>query len=381
MNHKRANTKKLLVTGGHLTTAIAVIEELSKDPSWEVVFLGSKTVQEGSRMLSREMSEIPRRQIKIMSIPAGKIPHKFTRHFIRSVMKIPAGLISAFGKVRSLDPDVILSFGGFVGVPAAASGWVLGIPVITHEQTTTKGLANALIESFATAVAVSWEKSPGHFRKAVRVTGNPVRRAIINGPGERVPLETGGRPLLYITGGNQGAHAINAVLSDALNELIGECAIVHQCGLTKGGNDLTKLTHKRSTLSRSEQKRFVIQEWFTEDQVAWLLRNANLTVSRSGANIISELAVTGAPALLIPYPHARGDEQLRNAKLLEDAGTAMILPQHVMNGETFLASIRKMLSREAGFRKNAPKATKLVPKDAAERVVRLVNEIYEKTTA
>lgn len=369
--------KKLLITGGHLTPAIAVIERLDKN-EWEIIFLGRKVAQEGTSQLAREMHEIPKMGAKLITIPAGKIPRHLHLKSIPAIIRIPIGFLFALWHIARLKPEVILSFGGYVAVPAALAGKILAVPTVTHEQTVKKGLANSIIERFADVIAVSWPESQMFFKRKVLLTGNPLREVILQGPGRRVPIQAENIPLLYITGGSQGAHFVNNVISKILPQLLRKYAIVHQCGYTKEGKDHRKLIKIRNSLPRELQNRYLVRDWFEADEVAWLLRNADLLISRAGANTITEIAYTGATALLIPLPIAGRGEQLANAKLLQSIGTAEILLQSKLTPLKLKAKIHKMLKNAARYKEKANKATALVNPKAAETIVGLIQRIYEK---
>ncbi|MCH7951379.1 UDP-N-acetylglucosamine--N-acetylmuramyl-(pentapeptide) pyrophosphoryl-undecaprenol N-acetylglucosamine transferase [Patescibacteria group bacterium] len=369
--------KKLLITGGHLTPAIAVIQRL-KNHEWEVIFMGRKVAQEGTSDPAREMQEIPKLGVKIITIPAGKLPRHLSLRSMLAVLRFPAGLLAAFWHIMRLRPDVILSFGGYVALPTALAGKVLGIPIVTHEQTLTKGLANAIIERFADAVAVSWKETKTIFKGNVVVTGNPLREEIVRSDGWKVPIQNTNIPLLYITGGNQGAHRINMVVKKALPQLLKKYAIVHQCGSAREKSDYTMLLQTRASLPDELKNRYVIRDWFQESEVAWLLRNADLIISRSGANTITEIAYTGATALFIPLPIAGRNEQLANAEFIKAAGTAEILLQSKLSPVTLRKKIRQMLKDLTNYKRNAAKARALVVPNAARKVIKLVDQVYEK---
>jgi UDP-N-acetylglucosamine--N-acetylmuramyl-(pentapeptide) pyrophosphoryl-undecaprenol N-acetylglucosamine transferase len=371
--------KRVLVTGGHLTPAIAAIEELHRRGDWEVMFIGRSTAQEGSDILAREMHEIPKLGVKLVTIPAGKLPRKLNRLALRAILRIPLGFLASYMKVKRFKPDVILSFGGYVALPVALSGKLLGIPIVTHEQSVHGGLANTLIAHFATVMAVSWVESGEHFKKEVVITGNPLRDAIVKGIRKSLEIQTGDRPLLYITGGNQGAHAINSVTGIVLRRLLKRFIIIHQCGMTKNGSDLKQLLKARSSFPNSLRRRYLVKDWFSTEEVAWILNRADLVISRSGANVVSELAFTGVKAILIPLPHARRNEQLNNANLLKQAGTAEIILEENLSPASLLQTINAMLSDAQKYHKQAEVAKRLVIPDAAQRLVDVVQNVYEKT--
>jgi UDP-N-acetylglucosamine:LPS N-acetylglucosamine transferase len=168
------------------------------------------------------------------------------------------------------------------------------------------------------------------------------------------------------------------VILQALSKLTGKYNLVHQCGLGKAGRDLEMLSAARDNLSRKQAQRYLIKKWFTDQQVAWLLRHADLVISRSGANIVTEIALLKVKALFVPLPISGRNEQLKNANLLKDCGTAEIIKQDEFDAEILLTTIEKMLKQSSEYQKNMDKARSKVNPKAALQVVQLVREVYEK---
>src|SRR3990170_2659026 len=156
---------KFVVTGGHMTPAVAVLEELFKKEretkeSVRILYVGRKYAMEGDRSTpSVEYQYILRLGVSFASLVTGRVQRVFTWYTIPSLLKIPIGFFHALFILLRFRPDAILSFGGYIAVPVVVTGWLLGIPIVTHEQTLTFGRANKVIEVFAKKIAVSWEDS------------------------------------------------------------------------------------------------------------------------------------------------------------------------------------------------------------------------------
>src|SRR5260221_10967548 len=133
---------KILLTGAHFTPAQAVIEEL-QDDKIEIVYVGRTTTREGDSTPSVESEVLPKLRVKFVPIIAGRIRKVFDLWTIISLLKIPIGFIQAPFILLSENPDVIVSFGGYVAVPVVIWGWLLSKPIIVHEQTLVTGLANS----------------------------------------------------------------------------------------------------------------------------------------------------------------------------------------------------------------------------------------------
>lgn len=140
--------KKIVITGGHLTPALAVMEKL-REQGWQIVFFGRQHALEGDSSVSVEYQTITKLGISFISLTAGRLQRSFTRYTVFSFLKIPIGFIQSFYYLIKFKPTVILSFGGYVALPVALAGWMLKIPIVTHEQSVVPGLANKIIFKFA----------------------------------------------------------------------------------------------------------------------------------------------------------------------------------------------------------------------------------------
>lgn len=369
---------KLLISGGHLSPAIAVIEVLRKSSCWDITFMARKYGHEETRTPASEIREIPKLGVPIITIPAGKIPRSLSFSSLLPILRIPLGFVIAFWHIWRLQPDIILSFGGYVAVPAAVSGWLLGIPIVTHEQTIKKGLANTLVELLANEIAISWEDTRKYFRKKVVLTGNPLREAIIKGKTKSLPIQLNKQPLVYVTGGNLGSKKINLVIKSELIHLVRKYCIIHQCGYRTGNGDFHTLLKARGEMPQELKNRYLIREWLDTEEVSWALNHADLVISRAGANIITELAYTGRVAILIPFQYAGGNEQLENAKFLTNIGTTEIIHEKNLTGKLLRKKIALMLKNINRYKVHASQARKLIKIDAAQRIETLLKTIYEK---
>src|SRR5690606_10652657 len=134
--------------------------------------------------------------------------------------KIPVGFIQSLALMRSFAPDVVFSTGGYVAVHVTIAACMLRIPVVVHEQTMHAGLANKIAGKFAAAICLSWVSSAVNFPKdRVVITGNPLREELL--ALSKSPVKTQQkRPMIFITGGSLGAHAINVLIEGIIEKLV-----------------------------------------------------------------------------------------------------------------------------------------------------------------
>lgn len=340
---------------------------------------------EGESTVSAEYKIISRMGIPFVSLTAGRLQRKFTRYTISSLFKIPIGFFQALWWVGKFRSDVILSFGGYVALPVVLAGWLWRVPVITHEQTVISGLANKIIAFFAQKICVSWPDSLDRFPKdKVVLIGNPIRKEIFakvqsSSSSWRIKVQSD-NPVVYITGGNLGSHWINEAVFECLSRLLEKYTVIHQCGDSEKYQDYGKLKAQSETLRLHSgyklQERYFLTKYVEPEDIGWVLDKADLVVSRSGANTVTELAALGKPALLIPIPWVHANEQYKNAQLLADIGTAEILPQEKLSGEELERQIGKMVQNLKSYQEKSEQAKKLVNLKAAEKIAGIVYEIY-----
>lgn len=370
--------KRIVITGGHLTPALAVIDELIKKGGWEILFIGRKYATEQEKTPSIESQVIPERGIWFVAINAGRSPRHFNRYALLSFLKIPLGLLQAFYHLFRFRPWVILSFGGYVSVPVVFAGWLLRIPAITHEQTTVQGLATKINSFFAKRIAVSWPQTLKQFPKEkVVFTGNPIRKEIfkVNEKMWQILRFPKRLPLIFVTGGNQGSHVINLVVESTLPKLVKIANVFHQCGHLRALGDYPRLQKVREKLPERLKKRYHVRKYLNGEEMGTLLNKADLVVCRAGANTLSEIAALGKPALFIPLPWLYKDEQTQNAQMLVEAGIAEILPQKELSGKTLYQEIKSQIKNLKKYEKNASAAKKLVKLDATKRIVKEIEKV------
>ncbi len=370
--------KRIVITGGHLTPALAVIDELQKKDSWEIFFLGRKYATEREKTPSVEAQVISDRGIWFFPITTGRFPRHFNRYALLSVFKIPLGFFQALYCLIKIRPRVILSFGGYLSVPVIFWGWVLRIPSLTHEQTTVQGLANTLNACFSRKIAFSWPQSLGKFpkRKAI-LTGNPIRKDIFKVNNDLVEVLDfpPDLPLVLVTGGNQGSHVINLAIGEILPRILEMTCIFHQSGHLESTGDFEFLEKARKNLPPRLKKRYHVKKYLVGEEMGTFLNKANLVISRAGANTVSEIAALGKPALLVPLPWLYRDEQTENARLLKSLGIAEILPQEELSGEALFRLCREMLDHLGEYEKNKIRAQSSVSLKAAAKIAAEIEKL------
>ena len=357
-------------TGGHTSPGLAVAALLHQR-GLPHVWIGSRDGVEARRAAEQS--------IPYYAIPTGKLRRYWAwRNVSDLAVNVPAGVLRALALVRRLRPRVVLATGGFVALPVVAGAAAARVPIVVHEQTAVPGLANRLAARLARRVAVSFAESGRHFPAGrVVVTGNPLRPDLRAGTRADAVARFGldpALPLIYVTGGAQGAHAINRAVGAIAGDLLAQAQVIHQCGDNRETGDLAWLQLQRAALPPALARRYTVMPWVGAE-LAGIYAAASLMISRAGAGTVNEACHLGVPALYIPLPGASGDEQTANARLVTGAGGGAILPQIELSPAVLLAQVQRLLGDPGRLKDMGERARALAIPDAAQRLVDLLLEI------
>ncbi len=360
---------KILVTGGHISPALAVIDELLKKKKVELTYVGKKYAYANDTSPTLEFKEIQARKIPFFHLDAGRMARLATVNSFLNFVKIPVGIFRAWKIVKETKPDVILSFGGYIALPIALVGWFLKIPIFTHEQTIHPGIANRIIAHFARTVFISFEQSKKYFpRSKIKLSGNPVRKNVFES--DTQPLVANkDRPVLYITGGSLGAHSINLLVRSCLIILLQKYIIIHQTGNVADYKDFEMLDEVKKTLPKNIQNRYFLRRNFMGGEIGSVYKSADLVIGRSGANTFFELIALKKPAIFIPLPWSSGDEQMEHALVFKSNGVGEIFLQSD-SPQTLLSLIEKMVKNLSYYQANFKNLTGLYKDNAASTIVK-----------
>jgi UDP-N-acetylglucosamine--N-acetylmuramyl-(pentapeptide) pyrophosphoryl-undecaprenol N-acetylglucosamine transferase len=357
-------------TGGHTSPGLAVAT-LLRERGITHAWIGSHDGVEARRAAEQS--------IPYYAIPTGKLRRYWAwRNVSDLAVNVPAGIVSAHRLVRQLGPRVVLATGGFVALPVVLGAALARVPIVVHEQTAVPGLANRIAARVARRVAITFAPSERHFPPdRVVVTGNPLRPDLRAGSRAdaigRFGLDPA-LPLVYVTGGVQGARAVNRAVGEIVGDLLAGAQVIHQSGDSPTTGDRAWLQGKRAALPPALARRYTVLPWVGAE-LAGIYATAALVVARAGAGTVNECCQLGLPALYIPLPGARGDEQTANARLVGRAGGCAILPQATLTPDLLLERIRALLAEPARLKEMGERARTLAIPDAAERLVAVLLEV------
>ncbi len=357
-------------TGGHLFPGIAVAEEfLSRDPANEVLFVGTDR--------GIEARAVPAAGYPLELISAAGIRGKWTFSQITGAVKMVYGYAQSRKILKRYRPDMVLGVGGYASLPMVLAARGMRIPRFIHEQNAIPGRTNRLLARFADKVFITLEESARYFPAATTMlTGNPLRRQILDMIGSGVkgqgssdnpvglPLPLAPCPCfhLFIFGGSQGAHAINAAMIDALpllKENRIKLAITHQTGEKEHAEVMAAY---RAAGVEAEVTPFIAN-------MAAEYAKADLIICRAGATTIAEVTACAKACLFIPFPHAVDDHQRRNAEALLKKDACFMMLERELTGKTLAESICTLADNPVLVLHTGDLAFSLARLDAAKIIV------------
>jgi len=374
--------KKILITGGgsggHLNTAIGVIEYIKKtDPELfaNLVYVGGIRGMVGDSTPSLESRKIPELGIRFIAIRSGKFHRKLSSSSLQLFGGVLGGFSDAMKVLGQEKPDVVFSTGGYVTVPLVIAAGLRKIPVVIHEQTVVSGLANRINAKFARKVLLTFKSSKTEFpAEKVKVVGNPIRasRFITKLPAD-LPAEyeeflthqakKDRKPFIFIMGGGLGSHKLNMWVAANLNILAKDYNVLLQTGENKLTDDFTHLREHVALLPKELQENVFVTPWFKEE-IGFIYHHADLVICRPGANSVLELLALNKRAIFVPIPWSSHGEQQLNAEYFCNNQTGAIVNEADINTELNEKLITDMLAKPT--KNNA----ELVPTDVEPIIVK-----------
>ena len=365
-------------TAGHLQPALAIAEALV-DAGHErssIEFVGSDRGQDRSMLEGRGFPStlLPGRGI-IRSLEPGAL-----RANAGAVAGLVVAGIRGFGVVLRSKPSVVVSVGGYASLPASVAAVLVGVPLVLVNVDAVPGAANRLLGRFAAASAVGWAGTP--LPRAV-VTGTPVRTEI--GAVRRLPADRQAarrqlglpaeRTTVVVFGGSLGARRINQSVGDLADgwKDRSDRSIYHIVGRRDwaGGDPDPSAPEEAASRAGGPVGLAVVRVPY-EDRMAVAYAAADIVVCRAGAMTVAELAAAGIPAVLVPLPGAPGDHQTANARVLADAGAAVLLPDTECTGAVLGRILDDVLTDPGRVRAMERAASALVRSDAAAAAAAVV---------
>jgi UDP-N-acetylglucosamine--N-acetylmuramyl-(pentapeptide) pyrophosphoryl-undecaprenol N-acetylglucosamine transferase len=354
-------------TGGHIFPAIAIADALKREiPDCKILFVGAK-----GRM---EMEKVPAAGYEIEGLPVAGFQRRITLKNISFFFKLAASMWQSWRIIHRFKPLVAVGVGGYASGPVLRAASAKGVPILIQEQNSYPGVTNKILARKAAAICVAYPDMDRFFPKdKIVFTGNPVRSILSSNLEKNEGYKYFGLnssfSTILVVGGSLGARSINQGLLCRIEQLKGlPVQVLWQTGKYYFDDIETAMVEKE--LENVKTMAFVKRM-----DLAYAI--ADVVVSRAGASTISELALLGKAAVLVPSSNVSEDHQTKNAMalvnvnaavLVKDDSTANLLPEalQILNNDSLRVELEKnvrVLARPAADRDIAMEVIKIIDKN------------------
>ena len=352
-------------TGGHVYPAIAIADAIrTLSPDSAIAFAGTREKIEWKAV---PKAGYPIHPITVQGFHRGSLIRNIPFPF-----KLITGLTQSWRLVGDFDADIVVGTGGFVSGPVLYAAHKRNRPIVIQEQNAFPGITNRLLSKHAHTIHVAFEEATKYLKgnNNYVLSGNPTR-AILQGPDHEKAKQhfniPDGAQVLLVFGGSLGSAAINRIMEILISDLLAEphLHIIWQTG---------SIYYEEVAGRVAKHPRLTLLKYIDHMEYAYAV--ADLAVVRSGAITCSELAITGTPAILIPSPNVAEDHQTSNAKSMQKAGAARLVPEKTMNA-SLKDHIIAALQDPEGLQTMREAAHKLAHPNAAQAIATSVLNIIE----
>lgn len=345
-------------TGGHVIPAIAVAKELQRR-GHSPFFVGTEK--------GMEARIVPREGFEIEYVRIGGFNQVGIVKQIRTLAMLPGSIMTATNIIRRRKPVAVFSMSGYAAAPAMIAARLEKLPIIVMEPNAIPGFVSRKLANHVDRALLSFEEARRYFpADRTEITGLPVRAEFFS-----IPPKAPGTPLkILVTGASQGSKRLNEAARDAW-PLFAQAGwpveFIHQTG---------RLTHSEfAPLFEAEKVPGRVTEFIVDMPAAFA--ETDLVICRSGAGAVSELAASGKPSILVPFPYAADNHQFKNAEAMQNAGASILVRDQELTGQKLFDEVMKFIDDPQKLINMGAAARKLAKPGAAERAADLMEELAQ----
>lgn len=353
-------------TGGHVSPALAIAEAVKKrHKDCEIMFIG----REGGD----ENRPVKAAGYKIHELRVRGIKRKITLDNFKSLLLAIKAEREAYKIIRNFHPDAVVGTGGYVCWPVLHAASRAGIPTAIHESNLVPGLVTRTLAPRCTRVLLNYEKSREYLKRKdnLLTVGNPLRAEFQRLKRNEARAKLGIKPNeIYVVsfGGSGGAEILNETICKVMKEYSAEMRRLihlHACGRRY----FSKYKNALKNTSGCEIREYI-------DNMPYHLKAADIVICRCGAMTLSEIAASGAAAILIPSPNVTDNHQYKNGRYFSELGAAVMIEERDLTSERLMSEIKRLIDNKEERRSLSEKVKRLSDPSSAERIA---NEIEKMT--
>ena len=350
-------------TGGHIYPAVAVAEALKRrlGDGVELLFVGA----EGKM----EMEKVPALGYRIVGLPIAGLQRRLEWRNLLVPFKVWRSIRRARKTIRDFRADAVVGFGGYASAPVLWAAQRMGVPTLIQEQNSYAGVTNKILARRACRICTAYEGMDRFFpADRIVLTGNPLRGRFSKEGADRAEALahygfSSDKPVILVVGGSLGTRSLNEMMKAWILSLDGAPAPV-------------QVIWQTGKYYEREMREFLaahpvpgIWQGAFIERMDLAYAAADLVVSRSGAGTVSELCLVAKPVLFVPSPNVAEDHQTKNARVLADAGGAVLLPEGECAPQRLYGEVRHLLDAPEERKTMGEAVAKLAPPDATELIL------------
>lgn len=349
-------------TSGHVNPALNIASTIKKKyPDAEIMFIGTHH--------GIESTLVPKNGYPIEFVEVRGFSRSLSPKNIKAAYRAFTSVGKAKKIIKRFSPDLVIGTGGYVSWPTVKAASKLGIPTLIHEQNAFPGVTTKMLSRVADRICISFDGSEKYFdpdvRKKLCLTGNPI--IVDNMSREEARSILGipqNEPYILSYGGSMGAERINELAFELMERLSIPENIRHTHAIGRVGFERFSAIAKEKGFDK--HKNLSIGEYIYDMPLRQAA--ADVIICRAGAMTLAELAIRGRASILIPSPHVTEDHQYKNARLLADAGAALVFREEEINGALLAEKVKELLGNENKKKRMEESVRRFAMPDSAELI-------------
>ena len=363
-------------TGGHINPAIAVANILKeRRPDTKILFIGAQG--------HMEEQLVPAAGYELVTLPGSGLSRRLNPAGIKKNLYAIKCVVNAVSKckkiIRDFNADVVVGTGGYASFPALLAGSQLKVPTIVHEANAVPGLTTKMAAALADRMLVCFDESVRYYKnpEQVEVVGMPVRQEFLSCDQAAARKELGiddDKPVVLSAFGSQGAKVMNETMADMMPLEQQDHFPFHHIHATGSfGKEWMPERVKANGVDFENQPMLDIREYIFN--MPTVMAAADVMISRAGSATCNEIAAAGVPCILIPSPNVTNNHQEKNARVLEEAGGAVVVLEKDCTPEKMYELVSSLLADRQRRNAMADALHGLVKSDSAQRICDIVEEL------
>ena len=325
-------------TGGHINPALAIADVIRMNiPDAEIAFVGTKQ--------GLENRLIPKEGYSLYHIEIQGIRRSLSLSNLKTAYLVMTSPHKAKEILLDYKPDIVIGTGGYVCWPLLKAASSMGVPCMVHESNALPGVAVRQLQNKVDVILTNFEATAAllHTKKKLVNVGNPLRASYSVTDKESARRKLGipdsVRFVILSFGGSLGAAKLNETAIDVMRSFgAGREDVMHfHSGGSRGYENAMRLFAGYG-LERNE--RLIVKDYIYD--MPLYMAAADLVICRAGAMTLTELAAMKKSAILIPSPNVTDNHQYKNAKVLADAGAAILIEEKDLSAERITETVQKL---------------------------------------